>query len=91
MKINHKDAPGFNVITENILVVPPLFGVPELDHEIQRYKNEAIPHKREMPEIMEGNIIEHTEIFKYVSEYLNTNYANNYIVYNSPKCVITEL
>ena len=38
-----------------------------------------------MPEIMEGNIIEHTEIFKYVSEYLNTNYANNYIVYNLSK------
>ena len=88
MNINPKEAPGFFKVTENIIVVPPLFGVPDLEHELQMqitYKNEKMPHKTEMPETMEGNIIEHTNIFKLVSEYLNTNYANNYIVFNLAK------
>ena len=72
-------------ISENIVVTPPLFGVPELDQEPECYKNEKFPHKREMPEVMENSIIEHTEIYKKVSEYLNKNYGTNYIVYNLAK------
>ena len=58
--------PGLFSLTENILVTPPLFGVPELDQEPESYKKEIFPQKRELPEIMENSIIEHTEIYKKV-------------------------
>ena len=77
--------PGFYKLTENILVLPPLYGVTPVDNELKSYKDEKMPHKCEQPEIMENSIIEHTEIFKKVSNELSTKYSNNFIVYNLTK------
>ena len=44
-----------------------------------------MPHICDLPKIVDGVIEAHTVVFNIVTEYLNTNYPNEYIAYNLTK------
>ena len=85
MNVNKKEMPGFLMISHNIHIAPPLFGVSETKDEPKYYMEQKFLHSREEPQIMDGQIVEHTDIFKKVTEYLNSKWPNNYIFYNLSK------
>ena len=76
------------MITKHIHIAPPLFGVKEIAQEPKHYKEEKFFHSREEPQIMDGQIVEHTEIFKKVTKHLNEKFPINYIFYNFSKSAV---
>ena len=49
MNVNKKEMPGFLMITKQIHIAPPLFGVKEIAQEPKHYKEEKFLHSREEP------------------------------------------
>ena len=88
--VDKKEMPGFLMISKNIHIAPPLFGVNEKEQEPKCYKEEKFLHSHEVQQMMDGQIVENTEIFKKVTNYMNEKWPNNFCFYNLSKQVIQD-
>ena len=53
-KYEDYEIPGYFKLTEDILIIPPLFGAPDAENELKSYMDETYPHEKAGPEMMEG-------------------------------------